>query len=248
MVGAPLIVARAALRIGAGLVTIAAPIEVAEKLERRVEEVMTMGLDSNSGKVITQLSNFIEEHKIKSIVIGPGLKQDSAQFIRDFLPRIKLPAVLDAGAINALGHHLNLLEAIAQKNPNLILTPHAGEFDRLIGQTAPVNQQTIEQFAQKYRVTLIYKGSHSLVAHPNGDIYINQTGNVGLAKAGTGDVLSGMIGGLLAQGVDVFKTSEAGVYLHGLAGDLAAASKTQAGMIASDVVESIPAAIKKVCE
>ncbi|HSW74910.1 MAG TPA: NAD(P)H-hydrate dehydratase [Candidatus Saccharimonadales bacterium] len=250
MVGAPLLCAEAALRIGAGLVTIASDENTAASLDKRVRETMTLALPdySVSHAAADTLLEFARERKVKAVVVGPGLPPSAAGVVRSLLARLNLPIVLDAGGLASFYGHLAELREVTQANQEVIITPHEGEFAKLTGSAIAERGELVNRatdFAKDYQLTLVLKGYHSIVAHPSGNHYENPTGNPGLATAGTGDVLSGVIAGLLAQGVNIAQAAEAGTYVHGLAGDLAAAVKTQPGMIASDVIECIPAALKK---
>ncbi len=245
MVGAPLLAAEAALRAGAGLVTIASRPDVIDKLERRVREVMTLRLADALPAAADEAEAFVTGRKVSVVIIGPGQSPAFAAIAPLLLSKINIPVIIDAGAITAFSAKLNLLEQAGLRNPAVILTPHTGEYQKLTGSKPPAGpdrrQRTAARFAQDHHVTLVLKGSRTVVARPDGEVYENPTGNPGLATAGTGDVLSGVIAGLLAQQV---KSVEAAVYLHGLAGDLAAAAQTEPGLIASDVIAQIPAALR----
>ncbi len=252
MVGAPLLSGKAALRIGAGLVTIATDKETADKLDRRAEEIMTLALPGydDIAKVTDVLLSLVQGRKVKAVVIGPGLKPETTGIVRSFAAALSVPIVLDAGGLAAFYGHLSQLEVLTRKNPQIIITPHTGEYTKLTGASGTASELTTHalQFAKDYWLTLVLKGHHTLVAHPEGVHYANTTGNPGMATAGTGDVLVGVIAGLLAQGISTIQAAEIGVYLHGLAGDLATQAKTEPGMIASDVIEFLPAALKKAAE
>src|SRR3990167_5541004 len=242
MVGAPLLAGRAALRVGAGLVTIASTKNVIDMLEKRVEEIMTLTIENNR-----QLLDFITKRKVNSLIIGPGLREDSAELVGNLIKSVDLPTVLDGGALTILSEKLDLL-GILQRPRTLILTPHLGEFQRFFAEPLPKDQTKLKHVAQKFAknhgIILVLKGHPTYVSSRAGSIYENTTGGPGLATAGSGDVLAGVITGLIAQGIEPTEAAKAGVYLHGLAGDLAVEQKTQAGMIASDVIEFIPAALE----
>lgn len=247
MVGAPFLAAEAALRSGAGLVTIASHPDVIDKLEKRAREVMTLRLPQALPAAIDDLVDFIDKRKVSVLVIGPGQTSDATSLAPALLSKIRIPMVIDGGAIGVFQNKLDLLRKAGRRGQPVILTPHAGEYQKLTGAKPPAGadlKQTVSRFADEHQVTLVFKDHHTLIAHPDGRVYENTTGNPGLATAGTGDVLSGVIAGLLSQVQDTGKAVEAAVYLHGLAGDLAAKAKTQPGMIASDVIEQIPAALK----
>lgn len=240
MVGAPFLAAMAAMRVGAGLVTIASVPEVIDKLEKRIVEIMTLRLPEN--KSLQTLTDYIGKRKVNSLVLGPGLDEGAKDLVRSLVAQIQLPTVLDAGGLAAFNGDLDTLK----KHPGLVLTPHTGEFAKLINQSLSdwaKSEKLAKEVVSENNLTIVLKGNHTLVA-ASGRQYINQTGNPGLATAGTGDVLTGVIAGLLAQGLDTFSAAKYGVYLHGLAGDLAAAAKTEPGMIASDVIEFMPKALK----
>jgi len=250
MVGAPFLSAQAALRTGAGLVTIASAEDVIDKLERRVEEVMTLRLLGDSAEALETLNGFITARKVNVLTIGPGLSPARHSLVRALLAKSSLPVVLDAGGLAAYDGRLAELHDVSRHNPDIILTPHPGEFARLIGKQLPGARAAVQKLlmatAQTTGTTIILKGQPTLIANAGGKTYTNHTGNPGLATAGTGDVLTGLITGLLAQGLGSFEAAACGVYLHGLAGDLAASVKTEPGLIASDVIEFIPAALQHV--
>jgi NAD(P)H-hydrate epimerase len=165
--------------------------------------------------------------------------------VKDLIQRITVPMVIDADGVNALAGNPGIL--FKAKAP-VVLTPHPGEMARLVG-TSPADVQRdriniAQAFAEEYGVTLVLKGAGTVIATPQGEVFINTTGNPGMATGGTGDVLTGMIGSLLSQGYGPTQAACLAVYLHGLAGDLAAGEKGEAGMIAGDVIEKIPEAIK----
>jgi hydroxyethylthiazole kinase-like uncharacterized protein yjeF len=242
MVGAPYLAARAVLRAGAGLVTIAAPAAVTAVLESRVNEIMTLALPENGAAEAAR--TFMAERRVSVVVMGPGAGPGWAEFMRELMMKVNVPAVIDAGGLAALVGHTDGLAGAGEANPGLILTPHAGEFKKLAGVAASAG--AAGSLAREHHVTIVLKGHRTVVAHPDGTAYTNQTGNPGMATAGTGDVLSGIIGGLLAQKLSPAEASVGGVYLHGLAGDLAGAAKTQPGLIAGDLIEYIPQAYCKV--
>ncbi len=250
MVGAPLLAGMAGLRTGAGLVTIASGSKVTDKLEKRVKEIMTLALPASGDEAAAKIESFVNDRRVSVIVIGPGMAVTTGAraLVGRLLDSIKLPVILDGGAFGIMRGHLDRLDSSASKA--LILTPHTGEFQRLLNSELPGERSELKpvaaEFAENHDITLVLKGQPTYVARPTGSIYENTTGNPGLATAGTGDVLSGMIAGIIAQGIDPQEAAETGVYLHGLSGDIASEEKTQAGMVASDVIEAIPAALKRV--
>lgn len=257
MVGAPLLAAEAALRVGAGLVTVASTSAVIDKLERRVAEVMTFRLSEESVIAAREILSFIRDHKVTTVVVGPGMSATRADLVKKLIGSVELPIIIDGGAFAALAHDSSkskvsgsMSVSALQKRPSrqdIILTPHDGEFKKIsavvVPTTAPERKQIAQTFAKTNQLTLVLKGPRTIVARPSGALYENETGNPGLATAGSGDVLSGVIAGLAAQGIVAPEAAEVGVFIHGLAGDLAAKTNTQPGVIASDVIEYLPAAL-----
>ena len=248
--GAAAMAAKAALRVGAGLVTVATPASVNDTLESKLLEAMTVPMPETRARTLArtgleEILSFVNTRT--AVAIGPGLTThpETAELIHALLPRLEKPAVLDADALNALVGRTALLEECKAQT---ILTPHPGEMARLVDGASPrsINDDrigTAVAFAKARRVLLVLKGARTVVAHPDGRAAICPTGNPGMATAGTGDVLTGMIVGLLAQGLTPWDAARAGTYLHGLAGDLAAAERGLAGLTAGDVIEQIPAAL-----
>jgi hydroxyethylthiazole kinase-like uncharacterized protein yjeF len=204
----------------------------------------TLGLGSEE-ELVRTIKN------MSACVIGPGLSThfETALVVRNLVERIAIPLVIDADGINVLAGHTEILKRA--KAP-IILTPHPGEMAKLLRiSSADVQKDRINiasAFSAKYNVILVLKGAGTIVAMPDGRAFINSTGNPGMATAGTGDVLAGMIGSLLAQGTSTEQAACLGVYLHGLAGDLATKEQGEAGMIAGDLIEKIPEAIRQTIE
>ena len=251
--GAAILGGRGALRSGAGLVTVATPQDVQPIVAAGVPELMTAPLAvTEAGTASLRSSDYGRFDEIvrgKSVLaIGPGLSMQSEtqQFIRAAIAGTELPIILDADGLNAfagMADHLNQRRA-----PAIALTPHPGEMARLLGGTAKDIQvrrlDAALEAAGRWRAYVILKGFHTILATPSGNAYINTTGNPGMATGGTGDVLTGILAGLTAQfGIeDWARVLSFGVYLHGLAGDIAASRVGHAPLIASDLVESIPEA------
>lgn len=248
--GAAAMAANAALRIGAGLVTVATPSSVNDTLEAKLLEVMTVPMPETKARTLARsgLDRLVAFTNARSAVaIGPGLTThpETVELIHALIGRLELPSVLDADALNALAGRTRLLTEC--KVPP-ILTPHPGEMARLEQQATPqsINADrigTASRFAQGRGVILVLKGARTVVAHPDGRVAICPTGNPGMATAGTGDVLTGIIVGLLAQRLRPWEAACAGTYLHGLAGDLAAADLGPTGMTAGDLIDRIPYAL-----
>lgn len=248
MVGAPFLASLAALRVGAGLVTIASDKPVIEKLERRVLEVMTLAVSTRSARSISVVEKCIKDRKVSVLIIGPGLTIAAAPLVKALLKNVALPTVIDGGALGIVATDKSILRHRAATQ--LILTPHMGELQRFFEKPLPKSQaallSAVKDLAKSEQVTVVVKGNPTHVISQTGIVQQNNTGGPALATAGTGDVLSGIIGGLIAQGVATEEAASAGVYLHGKAGDLAAGEKTEVGVIASDVIEFIPKALKAI--
>jgi NAD(P)H-hydrate epimerase len=236
MLGAAALSSLSAMRSGAGLVTAAIPCGLNLTLQKKISNcVMTMPLAQTragtfSLKAFDQLKKIWD--KFDAIAIGPGIGRDlgTQQFARSVIIHCPKPLVIDADALFALAGHLQiLLKAKAAR----VLTPHPGEMSRLTTKTA-------RDFAIDYNCVLLLKGHRTVVASPQGKTYINRTGNVGMATAGSGDVLTGMITAFLGQGMSPFDAAKYGAYYHGKAGDLAARKRSKVSMIASDIIEQIP--------
>jgi NAD(P)H-hydrate epimerase len=251
MTGAAALSSEAALRIGAGLVTLGIPKSLNPILEVKLTEVMTLPLpETPEGSLAREAKAQILEfvNRTASILaIGPGLSQhpETVALVHDLIRENDGPMVIDADALNAIGKAKELLTSLP---PQTVLTPHPGEMARLTG--APAAELTkdrigaAQRFAQQYSVTLVLKGAPTIVAGGNGEVWINSTGNPGMATAGMGDVLTGVIAGLMAQEVPGFDAAVLGVYLHGLAGDLAAGSIGMHGLMAGDVLNALPEVIQ----
>ena len=249
--GAAAMTSLAGLRTGAGLVTLATPESVQPIVAERLTEVMTCPLAETGEKTIAssaveKILKFSEDKEV--IAIGPGLTthKDTATLVRRLIKDIEAPIIIDADALNALSDHPEILR---ERRSPAILTPHPGEMGRLTGKsTAEVQKDRIgisRDFATEYGVYLILKGAHTVIAEPSGEVYLSPTGNPGMATAGTGDALTGILAGLISQGVDISSAVRLGVYLHGLAGDIAAEEVGMIGMLAGDLINRIPAAIRK---
>lgn len=245
--GACLMAARACLRSGAGLVTIGVPETLLSVFHARVTDEMCLGLpdrgDGSLNKEALKVIMDFAEKKAQVIAIGPGIgvTEDTKEIVKGVVKELKIPVVLDADAINCLE---NTPEVLKDKG-NCIITPHPGEFSRLTGiPKEEIERKKIDltcEFSSRYGITIVLKGVPTVIGH-NGYAYINPAGNPGMAKAGSGDVLTGIIGGLMAQGLSGLNASILGVYLHGLAGDIGASEKTLWSLLASDIIEYLPSA------
>ena len=254
--GAASLCSSAAMRSGAGLVTLGIPESInAAMIKIKPKEVMILPLaETKEGSLsltaYRKIKNFSKS--VDVLVIGPGLTQNKAtqSLIRKVIAKTTIPTVIDADGLNALIGHLSILPTTHNSQLALVLTPHPGEMASLLGVSVKRVQADrlaiAQKFARKYKVTLALKGHNTVIADYKGSFYINKTGNPGMATAGSGDVLTGMIGAFLAQGLNNFNAAKYAVYLHGLAGDLAAKEKTQVCLIASDIINNLPRAIKKI--
>lgn len=262
--GAALMAAKACLRAGAGLVTIGAPESLVNVFQSRVTEEMVLPLpDKGNGTVsyeaISTILEFIKK-KANVIAIGPGLSSDEdiTKIVCRLITESKVPLVIDADGINAIAGKTGVLK---KGGSPVILTPHPGEMARLLQQDAKYKTrspgmirtiiennriETAIEFAKKTRACLVLKGAPTVTASPDGNAVLNSTGNPGMATAGTGDVLTGMIAALLARKLTPVNAAVMGVYLHGHAGDLVADKKGEGPLIASDIIKSIPVVFKSI--
>ncbi len=245
--GAGILASRGALRSGAGLVTYALSETAFEKFDHSLPEVMIETLPDHRGGVlhpdcIPRLDELLGGKS--AVVLGPGIgaSPETAQVVHHLLQAVRVPMVIDADALNCMSRHPDWMPLLRDRH---VLTPHPGEMARLVQKTTTaIQEDRIEiarQFVEGRAATLVLKGHHSLVASKTG-ISVNPTGNPGMATAGMGDVLSGIIGGLLSQGLVPEAAASCGVFLHGLAGDMMGGQ----GLLASDVANAVPQAIHAV--
>ena len=244
--GAAAMTGLAAARSGAGLVTLAVPASLNPILEEKVTEVMTEPLAEDEPGFLSKLSaeQVLELSAGKSVLaLGPGLstRPGAEDLIRVLVEECELPLVIDADGLNALAGGSDLLKKAKRE---VVLTPHPGEMSRLVGcSTVKVQEDrlgTAVEFAKDYGVVLVLKGYRTVVAAPDGRLFLNSTGGPYMASGGMGDVLTGMIAGLAAQGLSCLDAARLGVFAHGLAADLTAADQGQIGLLASDILERLP--------
>ncbi len=239
-IGAAVLCAKASLRSGAGLVTCYSPECGYNIIQTDLPEAMVC-LDSDEN-YLSAIE--VDLNKYNCGVIGPGIGMDpkTINTFPDLLKKLNLPLVVDADALNIISTNIGLIELLPKQS---ILTPHPKEFARLVGQSNSSAEQLEKQinFSKRYQQVLILKGAHTSVAFPNGDVFFNSTGNPGMSTAGSGDVLSGIIGALLAQGLSGEDASILGVFVHGMAGDLARKRLGEIGIIANDIIDSLPKAL-----
>lgn len=254
MTGAAALTAMSALRAGAGMVYLGIPESLNDIMETKLTEVITKPLPETRTRTLSvagfdKIRNLLARADV--LAVGPGLSShpETAELVGLILSQITMPAVVDADALNASAAKPEILYDV--KAP-LILTPHYGEMARLMrrdisvikGDPLAAAQEAAAHFCQ----TVVLKGAPSVIAQPKGPLWINSTGNAGMATAGSGDVLTGILAGLLAQGLKTTEAARLGTYLHGMAGDLAAEDKTHFAMLAGDILENLPRAFARLSE
>ena len=231
--GAAVLASKACLRAGAGLLTTHIPHFGYSIIQTAVPEAMA-SVDQHDS-IFTE---FPDLSQFSAVGVGPGINQktNTKRALKELIEKSKLPLVIDADALNILAENKTWLEKLPE---NSILTPHPGEFKRLAGESANAyeNIQKQIEFSKKYKVIVVLKGAFTSVSTPDGRLFFNSSGNPGMATAGSGDVLTGIILGLLAQGNSPENAALAGVYLHGLAGDLAAQKNSEYSLVAGDIVK-----------
>ena len=252
MTGAGLMAAQAAQRAGAGLVTIALPRSLNLVAEVKLTSAMSMPLpETADGALGDEAGERILERAdaFDVVAIGPGLgrAEDTARMVAALVAKLECAIVVDADGLNALARNLDVLDA---RKALSVLTPHPGEMARLCGFSSVGDVQKDRRsaalaFAQEHGVLLVLKGHGSIVTDGK-RIYTNATGNPGMASGGTGDVLTGLVAGLLCQGIEPFGAAQHAVFVHGLAGDMAAAQVGELSLIAEDVLQRVPDAFRNV--
>lgn len=265
MAGAAALCGLAAMRSGAGLVTLGIPKSMNAIVQKKISPViMTWPLPETSEHTLAPAAYRLIKKRIGAfsvVALGPGLSQNKSTraFLLKIITQTPKPLIIDADGLNALAGHLHILKAgtdpIRGQSPSKsqgqslsisikILTPHPGEMARLLGRPKVAIEKnrlkTAKDFALAYKCVVLLKGHRTIVADPSGRTYINTTGNPGMATAGSGDVLTGMIAAFLAQGLSGFEAAKWGAYIHGKAGDLAAKAKGRVSLIATDIIEQIP--------
>lgn len=251
MAGAAIMAGKAALRCGIGLLKIAVPKSIYPVCATNILESVYYPLEETSNGVISSKNtDFLLEmcEKSSAVVIGCGLSvcDDTKNLVQSVITNCEKPLVIDADALNCICNKPEILKNL--KAP-AIITPHPGEMARLLHSTPKAvnssRENTAINFAKKFGVVTVLKGAGTIIASPDGEVYINHTGNSGMATGGSGDVLSGIIGSLLAQGASPINAAAAGVFLHGTIGDLAAEKLGKISMLPTDMIDMIPAAYLK---
>lgn len=252
MMGAAVMSGLAALRSGAGLVELAVPACIQSQVAPSLMEAIVRGMDDEEDGTMSYMSaekilKFIKH--ASGYAVGPGLSKSSGllKLLGRIIEEAEVPGVIDADGLNLLAQDMELLN---RAGCNMIVTPHPGEMARLTGMSIDFIQKNridcARDFSMKHKVVTVLKGANTVVASPEGEVFINATGNPGMARGGSGDVLTGIIVSLLAQGIKALDAAKAGVYIHGLAGDMASCEKGEYGMKAGDIIDNIPYAIRKV--
>lgn len=248
--GAAYLCSQAALLSGSGLVTLGIPKSLNQIMALKLTEVMTKPLAetkeiSLSLKTLADILEFSQ--KVEVVALGPGLSQhiETQNLIVRLVKKIKKPLVIDADGLNALSKDVSVLK---NHKKDIIITPHPGEMARLLRKTTDYIQanrkKVAKDFSLRYNLTTVLKGHNTVVASRRGETWVNTAGNPGMATAGSGDVLTGIIASLVGQGIKPFLAAKLGVYLHGLSGDLAAKEKGQISLIATDILKKLPAVFK----
>jgi NAD(P)H-hydrate epimerase len=250
--GAAVLTSMGAMRSGAGLVKLGVPEAIIDPVEAKLTEAVKFALPQTKAQTFASsgLKQIIDLAKTADVLtLGPGITThpETRELEFEILKQAKIPVVIDADGINNLAQAKNILNKI--KAP-LVLTPHPGELSRLIGKSPyEINVQRIEicrHYAKEFDSVLVLKGAPTVIAGSDGKVYVNPTGNNGLGSGGSGDVLTGIITGLIAQGSSLLNAAIAGVYLHGLAADLAVEDKTEYGLIAGDVLNYLTKALNEI--
>lgn len=250
MTGAATLSSLSALRSGAGLVYLGIPKSLNPILEEKATEVVTVPLPETDSQTVASsalevLDKYLQMVDVLALGPGVGVNKDTRDLIIRLIENFDKPIIVDADGINNLS-----IDDIRGKNSNLLLTPHPGELSRLVGMSPEeINRRRLDiavELSGNWNIVLALKGAPTIVASPDGRCFVNSSGCSALATAGSGDVLTGIIAGFCAQGVDILLSTVLGIYVHGLSGDLAAREKTEYSVIAGDVMEKIPDAIKDV--
>jgi NAD(P)H-hydrate epimerase len=252
--GAAAMAGMSALRAGAGLSTVATPKSVLPTVAGFHPEVMTEPLEETEAGSISMRA--LEYGRVDGLAegktvlaVGPGISRhaDTTEFVRAVVKKYRTPIVLDADGLNAFEGHATDLNG---KGRSLVITPHPGEMARLAGLTVPAVQHdrlnVARTFAREHELTVVLKGHRTLIAQPDGTVWVNMTGNPGMATGGTGDILTGMVAGFIAQHPDqVLEAVLAAVHLHGLAGDVARETMGEHSLVATDLVRALPEAFRR---
>jgi NAD(P)H-hydrate epimerase len=257
LTGAPTLAAQTAARAGAGLVTVGVAESLNDILEVKLTEAMTLPLPEGRGRWLStkalQAIRHFDQGRLTAMVVGPGLSrnEEALQVARGVVADSTCPVVLDADGLYAYKGNVQALSRDLTGGP-LVLTPHLGEAEWLMGKPAEeIGADRVNlagEWAQKLGQVLVLKGAPTVIGSPEGETFVNPTGGPALATGGTGDVLAGLIGGFLAQGLPPLHAAIAGVYLHGFAADLIGERRSRYGLVASDLIEVLPEAMAELLE
>jgi NAD(P)H-hydrate epimerase len=240
------------MRTGAGAVVLGVPESIYSILGRKVTEVMVTPLSETPEGTVALLSEEMILERAEwadVVVVGPGLSRsdETQRLILDILPRIRRPVVVDADGLASIGRHP---AAVLRRREATVLTPHVGELSRMIGEKgAAIERERVEKArsaASIFRSTVLLKGAPTATGFADGRVFLNSSGNPGMATAGSGDVLTGVIAALIGQGLSPEMSAVAGAYLHGRAGDDAGRRLGMRSLLALDILDSIPAALKEI--
>jgi NAD(P)H-hydrate epimerase len=248
--GAAYLASQAAVLTGSGLVTLAVGKSLYPIMAQKLTEVMVRPFFETKDASLSLMAEkevlaFLERCDV--LAIGPGISRnrETQQLVRNLIGKVGKPVVLDADGINALAGHAGLLKSAGGA---MVLTPHPGEMARLTGKDISEIEKNRKDvalsFASEYNTVLVLKGRETVVAAPSGDVYVNNTGNAGMATGGTGDVLTGMIASFIGQKAAPFDAAVLGAYYHGLAGDIALKEKGALSLLATDILNRLPEALK----
>jgi ADP-dependent NAD(P)H-hydrate dehydratase / NAD(P)H-hydrate epimerase len=248
--GAAYLSSQAAILSGSGLVTLAIGRSLYEVMASKLVEVMVRPFFETKDLSLSLLAEkdiLTFSEKCSAVCIGPGISQnrETQKLVLNLVSKLTKPMAIDADGLNALAGHVDILKAA--KAP-VVLTPHPGEMARITGRDKEEIQNNRKEvamtFAAEYNTVLVLKGHETVVANPAGELYVNQTGNPGMASGGTGDCLTGIIASFIGQGIEPFMASSLAVYYHGLAGDLAVKEKGVLSLIATDILNKLPEVLK----
>lgn len=246
MTGAAVLASRAAMRSGVGMVNLFIPKSIHSILASlMIEPVFTIFSENEHGVISKNYANEIlkklEESTACLVGCGLGQNEDTKQIVYEIIKNYRGPLIIDADGINAVSQNIDVLRAAKS---SVILTPHPGEMSRLVGLSVSSINENSEQvaldFARENNVIIVLKGYETIVALPNAKVFKNTTGNPGMSTAGAGDVLAGMIGAFLAQGMAPIDSAISGVFLHGMAGDICAKELSEISVCATDIVNKLP--------